>query len=363
MPTTFVTGFPGFLGSALLPRLLRREPEMHIACLVQRRWAGTARERLALLAREEPDVLHRVRLVEGDLTRPGAGLTDGGDVLADVTDIFHLAAVYDLAVGKETAEAVNVEGTRRMVELARRAPRLARLHHVSTCYVSGTHRGVFTEEDLDVGQRFKNHYEETKYRSEVVVREAMEGEGLPATVYRPAVVVGDSGDGATQKMDGPYLFIRFLMRQPGPVRVMPVTPDFGRLRTNIVPRDFVADALARLSALEESAGQTYHLADPRPESPLALLHLIGAAMGVRVIPLPLPFQVIRTALALPGATKLTGIPPEAVAYYRHRGTYDVTRAQAHLAKVGVACPPVRDYLPRMVDFALRHPHVSAKAMV
>ncbi|MBV9044635.1 MAG: SDR family oxidoreductase, partial [Alphaproteobacteria bacterium] len=206
MGTIVFTGFPGFLGSELLPRLLRRAPGDEALCLVQSKFAELARER----ARG----LDRVKLAEGDITAPLA--IDP----TDVTEIYHLAAIYDLKVPRELGLRINVDGTRNVLDFAERCPSLKRLHYISTCYVSGRYDGVFTEDDLEKGQRFNNFYEETKYLAEIDVRARMK-QGLPATIYRPSVVVGDSASGATQKFDGPYFVIQWLMRQPR-MAVLPV---------------------------------------------------------------------------------------------------------------------------------------------
>ena len=127
-------------------------------------------------------------------------------------EAWHLAAVYDLAVGRGVAQRVNVDGTRNLLEFMAAAPRFERLQYVSTAYVSGRTRGAFRETDLDVGQRFKNHYEETKFLAEVEVVRSK----LPATIYRPGVVVGDSQTGETAKFDGPYAVLRMMEKLPSP---------------------------------------------------------------------------------------------------------------------------------------------------
>ena len=191
MSSIFFTGFPGFLGSELLPRVVLRT-DHDALCLVQPKFRALAEERAQQLVKVHPALANRIHLVEGDLTQS----LDHVDV-ADVREIYHLAAVYDLSVPREVGMRVNVTGTQRVLDLAERAARLDRLHYVSTCYVSGRHPGVFTEDDLEKGQTFNNFYEETKYLAEVAVRKRMPE--IPTTVYRPAVVVGDSTTGATQK--------------------------------------------------------------------------------------------------------------------------------------------------------------------
>src|SRR6478672_9693193 len=158
-----MTGFPGFLGSALLPRLLARDDETTATCLVQPSHRALAEDRLADLENEHPQVKGRVDLVPGDLTAPGLGLTGSvRETLADVQEVWHLAAVYDLAVPAAFARRVNVDGTTRVLDFCRDRPALRRLHHVSTCYVSGRYAGEFPEDELCLDQPFRNHYESTK---------------------------------------------------------------------------------------------------------------------------------------------------------------------------------------------------------
>src|SRR5512133_3427073 len=157
MDMLLLTGFPGFLGSALLPRLLARRPGSTAVCLVQPQHLATARERLAELARQHPHVPERVELVTGDITVPDLGLDAAGRAgLQAVTEVWHLAAVYDLAVPPAVARRVNVDGTAHVLDLCGALPHLGRLQHVSTCYVSGRYAGEFGEDVLAAGQPFRN---------------------------------------------------------------------------------------------------------------------------------------------------------------------------------------------------------------
>jgi thioester reductase-like protein len=351
--TLFFTGFPGFLGSELLPRLLRRAPADDAVCLIQPKFAPLARARVEALVAARPELADRIRLVEGDITAPLTIASRG------IAEIHHLAAIYDLAVRRDVATRVNVDGTRHVLDFARRCDALQRFHFVSTCYVSGRHPGRFMEDDLEVGQTFNNFYEETKQRSEVEVRRAM-AEGLPATIYRPAVVVGDSTTGATQKYDGPYFVMQWLLRQPR-IAVLPVAGDPRAYRFNVVPRNFIVDAIEHLSALPQSRGMTYQLADPDPLTVDETIDVLAAATERRVVRIPLPKSVAKAALAyVPGVYRLLRIPPAAVDYFVHPTTYDTTSAARDLGDLRV--PRLRDYAAQLVAFARAHPEIGAAAM-
>jgi thioester reductase-like protein len=353
-----MTGFPGFLGSALLPGLLRRRPETRAVCLVQAHHRPTAERRLQALAADHPHLDGRVELIEGDITLHGLGLPT---VPADLDEVWHLAAVYDLSVPEGVARRVNVDGTANVLELCRHTPGLRRLQYVSTCYVSGRHPGPFPEDALDVGQTFCNHYEATKFEAEELVRAAM-ARGLPATIYRPGIVVGDSTTGATQKYDGPYFIASFLQRQPGPVAVLPaVNPS---VTTALVPRDFVVAAMDALSVLEHSEGRTYALADPEPPSARAIATLFAEHLGKRLVWLPVPLGPTKAALGVvPGLERLLGLPAELIDYFQSQTTYPTTNTTTDLAGTGIVCPPFPSYAHRLLDFMQDHPELDSVAMV
>jgi nucleoside-diphosphate-sugar epimerase len=346
MASIFFTGFPGFLGSEMLARVLGRGDDEAL-CLVQPKFRALAEERARALG-----LSRRVRFVEGDITRP---LT----FVEDVREVYHFAAVYDLSVPREVGMRVNVDGTKHVLDFARRAPRLERVHYVSTCYVSGRHDGVFREDDLEAGQTFNNFYEETKQLAELEVRLAMR-EGLPATIYRPSVVVGDSVTGATQKFDGPYFVIRWLLRQPR-LAVLPVVGRPRRYTFNMVPRDYVIRAMDELSARRDTIGNTYALADPEPLTVDETIDAIAAATGRTILRVPLTMTLAKAAIDyVPGVYRLMQIPSAAVNYFVHSTRYDTTNARRDL---GFSPPPVRDYLPNLVEFARKHPEIGSSAMV
>jgi thioester reductase-like protein len=361
MATILFTGFPGFLGSELVPRVLARSPGDRAACLVQAKFAALARARAAELTARDPSLTGRIDLVEGDITARGLALADAAALGRDVTEIYHLAAVYDLSVPRDVGLRVNVDGTRHVLEFAAGCPALRRFQYVSTCYVSGRLPGTFREDDLARGQAFNNAYEETKYLAEVLVQERMKA-GLPATIYRPAIVVGDSMTGATQKFDGPYFAIRWLLRQ-GRVAVLPTVGDVRASTVNLVPRDFVVGAIAYLSGREASRGRVYHLADPAPLTVDVLIDAIAEATGRRVVRVHLPLALAKGAIdRVPGVYRLMQIPSSAIDYFAHSTRYATDHAREDLAGSGLSVPPLPSYLDRLVAFARVHPEIGSQAM-
>jgi thioester reductase-like protein len=278
-----------------------------------------------------------------------------------VTEVWHLAAVYDLAVDAAVAHRVNVGGTTRILELCRALPSLHRLQYVSTCYVSGRYEGEFSEDSLDEGQVFRNHYESTKFDAEMLVRKAM-ADGLPATIYRPGIVVGDSRTGETQKYDGPYFLATFLRRQLS-VAVVPAVGAADRVKVCLVPRDFVVDAMDQLSVLDDSVGRTFALTDPNPPTVRELVNTFAAHLGKRVVWVPLPLGLTRAVVgSVPGMERLLGLPAEALDYFASPTTYSTANTTAALSGTGVSCPRFERYADLLLDYMVAHPEIDSAAM-
>ena len=360
MAVLFLTGFPGFLGSTLLPRLLADRPLARAVCLVQPRWAPLATQAVGRLARAQPHTRGRIELVEGDIVEPRLALA-AGSWKVQVTEVFHFEAAYELAVPRDIAKRVNVEGTRHVLEACAGYSQLQRVHYVSTCFVSGRYPGVFRESDLDVGQTFNNFYEESKALAEREVRTAMAG-GLPVTVYRPSVVVGDSTTGETQKYDGVYSVLQLLLRQRR-VAVLPVPGKPLETTFNVVPSDFVSRALAWLSTRPNALGLTYHLADPSPVSIDRLLHVMALATGRSVWRVPVPYRLARYELEhVRWLRRLLGVSPQALDYFVHPTQYDTTNASRDLAPGRVVVPRFSSYIDRLVEFMKAHPEIGTAGL-
>ena len=344
----FLTGFPGFIGARLASRLLEAEPETRVFALVEPRMAGAARERAAAIGDG------RVEVLEGDIAerRLGLGDDDYERVAAETTVAYHLAAIYNLAVPLEVAQRVNVDGTGNVLDLCRRCSGLERLHYVSTAYVAGDRRGVVYEHELVLGQGFKNHYESTKFQAEVWVREAMDE--VPVTIYRPAIVVGDSRTGETQKFDGPYYLLRVI--QLAARRHLPI-PQFGRSAApfNVVPVDFVIDALATAPGDASLAGETLHLVDPEPVSAQEVLTLLAKEYAGRGPRYRLPPRLVAGSLRSTTVRKaFAGAPSESIRYLNHPVRFDTRRARDVLGARGLRCPRLEEYVAAMVGFFREH---------
>lgn len=354
--TTLLTGFPGFIGTRLVARLLDDRPDIQIVVLVEPRMADRAREVAASLAGGD-----RVQVEPGDITDPRLGLSDAryDELAAEVTEVFHLAAVYDLAVGEEIAQKVNVEGTRHVIAFCEACSQLTRHNYVSTCYVAGMRTGTVLETELDEGQEFKNFYESTKFGAEVLVRASMDT--VPTTIYRPGIVVGDSRTGETQKFDGPYFILRAISafaRYGLPLMKM------GRADAtfNAVPVDFIIDALAVGSQIPETEGETLQLVDPQPLSASSLVELLSKTYAGKTPAIPTWLPSLELALSVkPIRALVGGVPPESLRYLSHRVRYDGTRSQELLGPHGVSCPPFASYVGPFVDFFRVHEHDPAYA--
>jgi thioester reductase-like protein len=343
----FFTGFPGFIGRKLVARLLADDREMRVAALVEDKMAGEARD-----CAQKIDGGDRIEVLTGDITDRRLGLSDGDydRLVGEITSAHHLAAIYNLAVPLEIAQKVNVDGTGNVLELCARADNLERLNYVSTAYVAGTRTGTVYEHELNLGQQHKNHYESTKFQAEVWVREYLDK--VPSTIYRPAIVVGDSQTGETQKFDGPYYLLRTIARAgSGPLAT------FGRAEApfNVVPVDFIVDAIAAVAADEAAVGETLHLVDPEPVSAAELFSALSREYAGREPKLRVPPGMVENSLRFAPVRKaFHGAPRESIQYLNHAVKFDTRRAQDILARHDVRIPKFEEYVAKMVEYFREH---------
>jgi long-chain acyl-CoA synthetase len=356
-----LTGATGFLGMELLARLLG-DGDRRVWALVRAPGQAEAEARVrATLRSVVPDpeaAAERVVPVAGDLMRPGLGLDRRRrDELAEsVSEVIHAAASVSFTLPIDEARAVNVDGTRRVLELATlaaaRGTGLRRVAHVSTTYVAGTHRGSFAEADHARGQGFNNTYERSKWEAERLVR--MYGGLLPAHVFRPSIVVGDDRTGWTSSFNVIYTPLRAYARG-----ALPAVPARRSAPVDVVPVSYVARAILALA--DAPPGRTFHLAAGPGASTVGELIDRGAELLEQPRARALPPELYRRAvhpllLRRAGPVQRRWLERGKVffPYLSTRVQFETAATRAALGGVGIGpVPPLAAYLHTLLDFAER----------
>jgi NAD(P)-dependent dehydrogenase (short-subunit alcohol dehydrogenase family) len=357
----FVTGATGFLGRFLVDRLLRRKGTVHV--LVRK---GSEKKLDAIAERMGWD-RKRVIPVVGDLAKPRLGLS-AAQVRAlsgKINHFFHLAAIYDLAADAESQRIANVEGTRQAIELAA-ALKAGCLHHTSSIAAAGLYPGVFREDMFEEAEGLADPYFRTKHDSEGLVRHQTK---VPFRIYRPGAVVGHSKTGEIDKIDGPYYLFTVIkkLRQALP-QWMPVLGVEGG-RINIVPVDYVVEAMDHIAHKRGLDGHTFHLVDPDPPRIGEVLNTFCRAahapemsmrLDARMLAI-VPATVRAAVLNLPPVKRLTGIllkdlriPPQTLKLLTYPTRFDSRETERALKGTKIAVPPLEDYAWRLWDFWERH---------
>jgi NAD(P)-dependent dehydrogenase (short-subunit alcohol dehydrogenase family) len=353
----FVTGATGFIGSYLLPRLIAREGRIHV--LVRE---GSL-ERLALLRAAWGVDDKRVVAVVGDLAAPGLGIAaaDRRKLAGKVRHFFHLAAIYDIQASAEAQFAANVEGTRHAVAFAE-AIGAGCFHHVSSIAAAGLYEGVFREDMFEEAEELDHPYFRTKHEAEGVVRREC---SRPFRIYRPGFVVGHSKTGQIDKIDGPYYFFKAIqkMRELLPPWMPTIGVEGGRI--NIVPVDYVVDALDFIAHKRGLDGKCFHLTDPAPHRVGEVLNIFAQAahaprMTMRInaklfgfIPAPILYGLGSLApvkRAMRVVLNDLGIPRDVLPFINWPTRYDNREAAKALKGSGIAVPPLASYAVKIWDY-------------
>jgi NAD(P)-dependent dehydrogenase (short-subunit alcohol dehydrogenase family) len=359
----FVTGATGFIGKRLVKTLLaRRGTTVHF--LVRPGSEGKVAPLLEYWGVSKA----RAVAVSGDLTTMKLGVS--GEQIktlkGQIDAVYHLAAVYDLGADEESQVQVNIDGTRNMVEFAK-AIDARHVHHVSSIAAAGLYEGVFREDMFDEAEGLEHPYFMTKHESEKIVRKECK---VPWTVYRPALVVGDSASGEMDKIDGPYYFFKLIqrMRQILPPWLPSVGIEGGRI--NIVPVDFVVSCIDHIShSKAELKGKCFHLVDPQgyrvgdvldifskaAHAPKMNLFINAALIGF------IPRSVKKSLMALAPVRRVRnavmkdlGLPDDMFTFINFPTRYDRRELDAALKGSGIECPNLKDYAWVLWDYWERH---------
>jgi NAD(P)-dependent dehydrogenase (short-subunit alcohol dehydrogenase family) len=363
----FVTGATGFIGKRLVKTLLERRGTT-VYFLLRSESAGKVESLLEYWGLTGSTGKPRVFAIHGDLTskKLGVSANDLKNLKGKIDHVYHLAAVYDLSADEESQLKVNIEGTRNAVEFAK-AIDAGHLHHVSSIAAAGMYEGVFREDMFEEAEGLDHPYFMTKHESEKIVRKESK---VPWTVYRPALVVGDSHTGEMDKIDGPYYFFKLIqrMRQILPPWMPSVGLEGGRI--NIVPVDFVVAALDHISHSRADLNKKcFHLVDPNgyrvgdvldifskaAHAPKMNLFINAALLGF------IPKSVKKGLMALAPVRRVRaaimkdlGLPDDMLTFVNFPTRYDCRETLLALKGSGIECPPLPDYAWRLWDYWERH---------
>ncbi|MBB5014880.1 SDR family oxidoreductase [Rehaibacterium terrae] len=359
--TYFVTGATGFIGRHLVSNLLKRSGTVHV--LVRK---GAQKKFDAVAERMGWD-RKRIRVVAGDLAKPRLGLT-AAQVKAlrgKVRHFFHLAAVYDLTADAEAQRVANIDGTRHALELAG-AIHAGCFHHTSSIAAAGLYPGVFREDMFEEAEELDDPYLRTKHESEGLVRKECP---VPFRIYRPGIVVGHSRTGEIDKIDGPYYFFTLIkkMRELLPQWVPTLGIEGGRI--NVVPVDYVADAMDHIAHKKGLDGGCFHLVDPEPMRVGELLNVFCRAAHAPEMTMRLDARMFafvpaaaRAAIgSLPPVRRFVGmmlrdlkIPREALKFITYPTRFDNRETERALKGSKIVLPKLEDYAWRLWDYWERH---------
>jgi nucleoside-diphosphate-sugar epimerase len=358
----FLTGVTGFLGRYLAVRLLDRASVDRLVCLVRATDPDHGRARvLRSLGRAAPDracaLLGRIDVVTGDLVADGLGLhpADRRRIAAGCRHFIHSAADVRFDQPLDDARSRNVQGTLRVLELARQVDGLERFDYVGTAFVAGRRTDLVREDELEHEAGWKNTYEQSKYEAELALR--TQAGGLPLTVFRPSIVVGESASGATTNFGMLYWPIQLYAK--GWWRTVVGRPE---VPVDFVPVDFVADAFDQLTRPGRPVGATYHLAAGpdgarRIEQLAALCQRWFDGPPARHVDPSFFMRWVRPLVDLFLLGRRGRVVREGgrffVPYFSGNPLFDVSTTRAALADSGLAIPDVEDYFDNLLDYCVR----------
>jgi nucleoside-diphosphate-sugar epimerase len=334
-----VTGYPNFVVRKLVEALAREGRQVIV--LVRESFEEKARQDFKALSGV-------VDVIAGDVVSMDMGLSgpEVRQVRSRVSHVFHLAGYYYLSASDAEMELVNVEGTRSALAFAREIPRLERFVHYSTAFVSGSRQGVVMEDELKEPERFRNSFERTKFVAERIAREA--SADMPVTIVRPSLIVGDSRTGEIDRWDGPHFFMHVLVNLP--INVPLPLVGSGEHPVNLVPVDYVVEAMTFLAGLDAGVGRTYHLVDANPLPASMVFELVCKAANRRPPRRSIPSNLATVLMKMPGLEKHWRSPRLFIELMNQLVIYNAINASTAMRGTGIACPPFPSYVANLVAF-------------
>jgi thioester reductase-like protein len=255
----FLTGATGYIGASLLQKWLTSSGSK-ITLLVRGKRDDDPRKRInKVLAELFPSselaaLWKRMDIVEGDVSFDRFGLKGSvySGLAARITHVIHCAAAARFDLELEEARKVNVTGADNALKFAGECEHLSRMDYIGTAYVAGKRKGIVRENELDEGQEHNNTYEKSKLEAEKLVREG--ARKLPVAILRPSIVICDSKTGRASNFNGFYRALRLYAH--GFLKFLPA---YAASSMDLVPVDYVTDAIFSISHDPESTGRCYHL--------------------------------------------------------------------------------------------------------
>ena len=365
----FLTGASGAVGSAIVPLLLD-DPDTHVRVLLR----ADSPEHLLIRLEElcgfwelapDAEARRRIQPLLGDATleRFGLSAAEYGILTADTTHIIHCAASVRMNDPLEHARRSAVGSAEAILALARELARRGTLHKlefVSTVGIAGKRPGILPETWIDEPRAFHNTYEQTKAEAERLIRDVVEREHLPITVHRPSMVIGDSRDGRIIHFQIFYYICEILSGR----RTFGLSPDFGNVQLDVIPANWVAEAIVTASRSPETSGRIFHLcAGPKGSPPLKTLQTkvrtTFRAHGVKLPPaLTIPrswFAALpRLASILPSEAyrrKLSTLPIY-MDYLADRQAFDNKQYAHWIGLRGMQLPDAMSFVPKALQYYL-----------